>query len=75
MFSNSRVHTTQCVLHAFKETVDFMDPFKINFRKVKDFEGNQSRGDGSEIGLTQYSVMQSDRNSFCGDVVLDSFNM
>ena len=22
-----------------------------------------------------YSVMQSDRNRFCGDVVLDSFNM
>ena len=22
-----------------------------------------------------YSVMQSDGNSFCGDVVLDSFNM
>ena len=24
---------------------------------------------------TQYTVMQSDRNSFCGNVVLDSFNM
>ena len=23
----------------------------------------------------KYSVMQSDGNSFCGDVVLDSFNM
>ena len=25
--------------------------------------------------MTHYSVMQTDRNSFCGDVVLDSFNM
>ena len=37
---------------------------------------------GSNIGSTLYatltrrgSVMQSDGNSFCGDVVLDSFNM
>ena len=25
--------------------------------------------------FTRYSVMQYDGNSFCGDVVLDSFNM
>ena len=25
--------------------------------------------------MFMYSVMQSDGNSFCGDVVLDSFNM
>ena len=27
------------------------------------------------IQVSWYSVMQSDRNNFCGDVVLDSFNM
>ena len=27
------------------------------------------------LHISMYSVMQSDGNSFCGDVVLDSFDM
>ena len=30
---------------------------------------------GIKAGNGLYSVMQSDGNSFCGDVVLDRFNM
>ena len=29
----------------------------------------------TEVLDQEYSVMQSDRNSYCGDVVLGSFNM
>ena len=29
----------------------------------------------TEVLDQEYSVIQSDRNSFCGDVVLGSFNM
>ena len=28
----------------------------------------------ADFNAEQYSVMQSDGNSFCGDVVMDSFN-
>ena len=39
-----------------------------------DGEDSKSEEDESEVH-TYYSVMQSDGNSFCGDVVLDTFNM
>ena len=33
------------------------------------------RGEGTVSSLLIYSVIQSERNSFCGDVVLDSVDM
>ena len=63
---------------------------KITIRKLKQFENYQSihiffniafsvqklRGKCPNCGqdVLTYSVMQSDRNSFCEDVVLNSFN-
>ena len=37
--------------------------------------GMLSPAQKSAVGDRRYSVMQSDGNSFCGDVVLDGFNM
>ena len=36
---------------------------------------NQLIADSKDRFVFMYSVMQSDGNSFCGDVVLNSFNM
>ena len=46
-------------------------------QKLSDKNHNTLRGgDGGGAGGTKwYSEMQSDGNKFCGEVVLDSFNM
>ena len=58
----------------------YLKPLQVEFKKsiylLNIFYLEQGdRRTGSRSGIISYSVMQSDGNSFCGDVILDSFNI
>ena len=71
-FANSLVEVSYNTRkHTVSSDTKFGHPFKL-----RTFEFTFKTSQEMIIYATYtYSVMQSDRNSFCGNVVLDSFNM